>query len=323
MGAFTRRAISIPAVVVAFALLCATAPAVLLGTLAFDLAKRTRFGATRLWAMFFSYLGCEALGVAVIGVYAVLRALRVPGDVMRNHRLQWWWAGTLFRAARAIFELGLEVHGEAALAPGPVLILMRHASVADTLIPAALMSAPRRMRMRYVLKHELLWDPCLDIVGNRIPNAFVKRGSDQAEREIAMVRALGQDLAPDEGVLVYPEGTRFSPTNRERALAKVREALPALAERAAALTHVLPPRLGGALALLEGGATDVVFCAHSGLEAVRKMSDLWNGRVVKSHVRVSFWRVPAREIPRERAAQIDWLYAQWQRMDTEVAKGMP
>lgn len=53
----------------------------------------------------------------------------------------------------------LEVEGVNALQPGPLVVLMRHASLADTLLPAVVI-ASHGIRLRYVLKRELLWDPC-------------------------------------------------------------------------------------------------------------------------------------------------------------------
>ena len=86
---------------------------------------------------------------------------------------------------------------------GPYHLFIRHASVADTVLAVGFLCAPYRMRLRYVLKHELLWDPCLDIVGLRIPNAFVKRGSGDSEAEIEKVRALAKDLGPKDGLENY------------------------------------------------------------------------------------------------------------------------
>jgi hypothetical protein len=79
---------------------------------------------------------------------------------------------------------------------------------------------------------------------------------------------------------------------------------------------VLPPRLGGVLALLENPpAADVVFGAHTGLEGLRTLGDLWSGALVGRVIELELWRVPAASIPPERAQRIDWLYDQWQRVD--------
>ena len=92
-----------------------------------------------------------------------------------NFRVQCWWARTLFAGAERLFGMRLDVEGLDQLGTGPILLFMRHASVGDTVLPAVLVSSCQGIRLRYVMKRELLWDPCLDIVGNRLPNYFVRR----------------------------------------------------------------------------------------------------------------------------------------------------
>ena len=91
---------------------------------------------------------------------------------------------------------------------------------------------------------------------------------------------------------------------------------PALQARARQLRHVLPPRLGGPLALLEGAPeADCVFVAHRGLEGFERVTDLWSGGLVNGVVRVRMWRVPRAEVPSAPAERIAWLYDQWQCVD--------
>ena len=167
------------------------------------------------------------------------------------------------------------------------------------------------------MKRELLWDPCLDIVGQRLPNAFVRRGQSGSAAEIERVRELARDLGPRDGVMLFPEGTRFTPRKRQQVLARLAEsAEPKHVERGRALQHVLPPRLGGVLALLEEApGVDVAFCVHTGFERLRTLNDLWSGELVGRTIEVEFWRIPAAQIPRERAARVDWLFDQWSRID--------
>ena len=75
-----------------------------------------------------------------------------------------------------------------------MLLFPRHVSVADTLLPAVFVSSRNGILLRHVLKRELLWDPCLDIVGNRLPNCFVRRDSRDSAREIRAVAALAHDV---------------------------------------------------------------------------------------------------------------------------------
>ena len=133
------------------------------------------------------------------------------------------------------------------------------------------------------------------------------------------------DLGPRDGVAIYPEGTRFTPSKRERILAKLAtRAEPDLLARARRLQHVLPPHVGGPLGLLERNrGADVVLCAHTGLEAAGSPSDLLGGQLVGTTVRVRFWRVPHADIPREKGARVSWLYQQWQRVDDWLGEVHP
>jgi hypothetical protein len=43
------------------------------------------------------------------------------------------------------------------------------------------------------------------------------------------------------------------------------------------------------------------------------------GKLVGRTIRVWMWRVSAADVPRDAEGRADWLYAQWQRVDREVA----
>jgi 1-acyl-sn-glycerol-3-phosphate acyltransferase len=169
------------------------------------------------------------------------------------------------------------------------------------------------MRLRYVLKRELLVDPCLDLAGHWLPNRFVARDGADTAREVEAVRALKCGIGKDEGVLLYPEGTRFTVEKRRRVLERLAGAA---RERAERLQHVLPLRPGGALALLEAPpACDVLFIGHHGLEGFAHVADIMRGALVGRTVTLRFWRVPASSIPAGAEARRAWLEEEWQRMD--------
>lgn len=312
-----RRAITIPGFALAGVLTTAALPLALPLVAAYDALSRNRWSGTRSLLGLVHYFLCEAVGLIASGLLAVAGAFAPERALEWNFRLQCLWARALFAGARRLFGLKLTVAGLGSVAAGPALLLMRHASVVDTLLPAVVVSSRTGLRLRYVMKRELLWDPCLDVVGQRLPNAFVRRGQGGSPQEIARVRDLARDLGPRDGVLLYPEGTRFTPRKRSAALARLAEtADPKLVERARSLQHLLPPRLGGVLALLETApGTDVVFCAHTGLEGLRTLNDLWNGALVGRSVEVEFWRVPAASIPTGLDARVAWIYDQWSRVD--------
>jgi len=315
-----RRLLTIPAYLLLTLLAVTLLPLWLPLLIAHDLVRGNRWSGVRSGLALGHYLVGEAIGLVASAALTPLVRLAPERAEALHFRLQCFWARWLLGGATRLFDLRIEAEGVDLLREGPVLVLFRHASVIDTLLPAALVSSRTGLRLRYVLKRELLWDPCLDVVGQRLPNAFVRRGRGGDQEEIARVRDLARGLGARDGVLVYPEGTRFTPERRERVIARLSEsAEPKHVERARSLHHVLPPRLGGTLALLEAAPdADVVFGAHTGLESLRSLAQLWSGALVGRRVRLTFWRVPAAEIPATRAERIEWIYDQWQRVDAWI-----
>ncbi len=283
-----------------------------------------RRAAARFGAALALYLQCEAIGILACaaiwlgsGVWLGRGRARFLGW---NAALQRWWGGALFEGARRIYGLELEVEGASALAPTPLLVFPRHTSMLDTLLPIVLFGGSRA-QVCHVLKRELLWDPCLDIVGHRLPNCFVARDSEQSAREIARVAELARGLADDSALVLYPEGTRFSEARRERSLARLAARGPGpLLEAARALRRVLPPRPGGALACLAAAPAraDCVFLAHTGLGSAASFRELWRGDLVGRAVRVRLWRVRRSEVPDGDAARLAWLYREWALLDAWV-----
>jgi 1-acyl-sn-glycerol-3-phosphate acyltransferase len=316
-----RRLRSTPPLVLGLLLVTALLPVLLILGLAIDLMRRVASGvpptAARLTLFLWVYLAAETAGLAVLAAVWVGSLGGRRGAWLRDMtwRFQQLWAGALFGAVRALFRLRLEVEGDDTVVPGPVIVLIRHASIVDNLLPANLIARPHRIRLRYVLKRELLSDPCLDVAGRRLPNYFVRRGTGEA-REVEQVRALAHGLGTDEGVLIYPEGTRFTPERRAGAIARIAERDPRLAERAERLRHLLPPRLGGVGALLDGAPdADVVVVAHHGFDGLRLLSDIWRGGLVGLVVQVRVTRVPRSAVPEPGVARVDWLYDLWQDVD--------
>jgi len=299
---------------------------------AFDFARGQPWTVTRTLVFFVWYLACELVGLAIAFGLWVANRVWAGGDRERflgwNYELQHWWARMLGRGSFRIFDIRLAPCepfvdlGGGRTAPyrfgeRPVLVFVRHASTADTILTAILVSVPYGTRLRYVLKRELLWDPCLDVVGNRLPNVFVLRDSAQTEREVAAVAALAEGLGRDDGVLIYPEGTRFSPSKKKRIVEKLREqGRDEAAAEADALRNVLRPRSGGPLALLErAGGADVVFLAHTGFEGSASFDRFFNGGLVGKTVHAEVRVVRAEDVPRTAEARRAWLMEQWRRVD--------
>ena len=315
--AVRRRAITISLYIVAWVLLTLLAPAWLVAGLVIGAMRRRSFVTLRLLIFAWFFLGIAM--VALVRLTVVFTFLRGRPEQLQSRlfRLQQWWANAILRAASGLLELDIEIEDADAALPGPTILLMRHASILDTLLPSVYVQAPTQWRVRYILKQELLFDPCLDIVGNALPNYFVDRTGDRM-REFEGIRELVQDL-DDDGVLIYPEGTRFSAEKLARARKRIREQAPELAGAADALTHVLPPRPGGVLTLLDAlQDVDCAILAHQGLEGLQKVKDVFSGSVIGSRVRGKVWRVRRSDIPATDDERIRWLYEQWSLVDAFV-----
>lgn len=324
LARWSRRGLTWTLLPLALSLLSLLAP--VLGSCAFLLDLLTpRKGHLRALLVIWVVLAAETWGLAAGGwIWLTTTRASAAGAARyaeRNRALQSAWTAALFAALARILPLRLEVRGAEVLAsPGPLVVLARHSSLVDTLLPALLIGCGAR-RLRYVLKRELLWDPCLDLVGQRLPNAFVARDGEQRESEVAKVRALGRGLGPGDAVLIYPEGTRFSPAALERARRWAHaNGGPEAQEVAAACRHVLPPRLSGTRALLDvAQQADVVLLAHTGLEGLRGPGDIL--RLPRDGVRlvVQLERIPAEIVPKG-PGQSAWLRALWLRLDEWVAE---
>jgi hypothetical protein len=85
------------------------------------------------------------------------------------------------------------------------------------------------------------------------------------------------------------------------------------------MRHVLPPRPAGVAAALRAAPhADVVFVAHTGLEHLSTVRDLWRHLPMDKTLHLRWWFVPAAEVPRDEAEQIDWLYHWWETVDAWI-----
>ncbi|MBS2024605.1 MAG: 1-acyl-sn-glycerol-3-phosphate acyltransferase, partial [Deltaproteobacteria bacterium] len=263
-----RRCVSFPLLVLVWGGWLALLPVTLPLAAAIDVLRRSRLARARLVLLFAVFFCTEVFALAA-ALWLWLRFLgrTRPHDLpaRRAHaNLQRGWVRFQWHTFARLFGISVSVEGQEALAQGPALLLSRHASTGDTLLPHLL--SPDDASLRMVLKRELLWDPSIDVVGQRLVNAFVKRGGDTAG-DLARVQALGHGLERDL-IVVFPEGTRFSAQRKTRLVDKLTRAGDAEGlARLQQFTEVLPPRAGGVLELLDAApGIDVVFCAHRGLE---------------------------------------------------------
>jgi 1-acyl-sn-glycerol-3-phosphate acyltransferase len=250
----------------------------------------------------------------------------------RHYALMRWWLATVFDVATHAFRLRIEIQ-EPALTPEeararltrPVIVLSRHAGPGDSFLLVHHLLSRYQRKPRIVMKAALQFDPGLDVVINRLPNAFVspRRGPD--DRVIREIERLAAGLGPTGALVIFPEGGNFTPRRRLRAIRLLEERqLAEEAAKARAMEHLLPPRPGGALAAIEAApSADVIFVAHTGLEHVITVGDVWRALPMEQVLKARWWRVPAAEIPDDREARVDWLYEWWARIDLWVRDNRP
>jgi 1-acyl-sn-glycerol-3-phosphate acyltransferase len=321
---YARRALTMPAMVLGLALGLALAPLALPLCALVDLARRRPGQPTvRLAAFFLSFAFTECVGLAQLFALWVAclgsreRLARRTWPVQRRYVAMHLWF------VERLFALRFSVEGDELVTPGPLLVFIRHSSIVDTLIPGVFIANRHLIELKYVLKKELLVDPCLDVAGNWLPNHFVARDGADSEGEIARVRALKAGLQANQGVLLYPEGTRFTAGKRARALERLKGD-PLALERASRLAHLLLPRPGGALALLDAAPPcDVLFVGHTGLEGFSSFKEIWSGRLTGRTIHIRFWRERAASIPTSREERLAWLQRCWERMDAWLSATTP
>ena len=233
----------------------------------------------------------------------------------------------VFREAQRVLALRLETDGPDPDAyPGrPLIVACRHAGPGDsfTLIYSLMHRYAREPRV--VLKDTLAWDPAVDVVMNRIPARFVSPGKTGAHDFEAQISDLAHDLDANDAFVIFPEGGNFTPERRRRGIERLRRlGLERMARRAEKMTHVLAPRPGGLLAALDAAPeADVVLVAHTGLDHVLTVGDVWRELPMDKVLTMRWWQVPREEIPTGREAQIEWLFGWWEQIDAWIAEHQP
>lgn len=319
-----RRARGIAVEVVVLVAITVLSPLLLVAAFVLDLAlwlrRRKPWMALRLIAMLWWFLVGELYGL--LGLLAIFLLSRGRDSARRRERvfrLKRRWLGSHLAGIRKLFRLRFEVEGLELAGPGPVLVLIRHASIIDNALPDAIVGRAHGLGFRFIIKRELQALPTIDIGGRWVPTLFVRRASGDTVGELERMRSLTLNMSARDGLLIYPEGTRSTPEKLARAKQIIAERQPEIAPLAARLNNLLPPRLGGTVELLESArGADVVIFGHVGLDGFEYVSDIWAGGLVGTTVRMKFWRFPATQVPQDRDDLIVWLYARWQELDDWV-----
>jgi 1-acyl-sn-glycerol-3-phosphate acyltransferase len=269
----------------------------------------------------------------------------------RHYGVMKWFLDLIYRVAERACGLRVTVTGpagaasapEAASLPAagpadtpsptgarPLIVFSRHAGPGDSLLIVHHLLSVCGLRPRVVMKATLQLDPSIDIVANRVPNVFVRRSAKggthtrnaRRRQHTEQIRRLAASLRPGDALVLFPEGGNWTPQRWRRAIDRLRKrGHDDLADRAAAMPNVLPPRDGGASAAIEACRdADVIFVAHTGLDRLVSVRDVWRSLLTDMEGRARWWRVPAASVPRgaDHDAQVRWLYDWWERIDAWI-----
>jgi 1-acyl-sn-glycerol-3-phosphate acyltransferase len=332
-----RRFVLVPLVVVIAGALAALAPALAVLSVAFNLirrrVKKTRDqGRHRMRAL---RVVCFAL-VWALGETAALTVMLCLWIVSgfggrldtepyqtRHYRIMRRFLGMIYGTAERTCGLRVEVTGpEQAPADRPVIVLSRHAGPGDSLLLVHYLISECARRPRVVMKETLQLDPSVDVLANRLPNAFIRKKRGGSTPHTDLIRRLAASLDRSGALLIFPEGGNWTPQRWRRAIARLRRRhRDDLAKRATAMPNVLPPRPGGAFAAIAAcPAADVIFVAHTGLDRLVSVRDVWQSLSGDILVRAHWWRVKAADVPRDgdEETRLRWLYDWWQRVDAWI-----
>ena len=321
MTRLLQRAVVAPAMVGLTVLLYAFTPVSVLVAAVLSPVVPGRLRPLRLLSLAMMHMTLESLmlvelfGLWIASGFGLL--LRRPFFQRIHYDLVQAYLVVFFREARRVARLKIVTEGEPPDAfPGrPLIVCCRHAGPGDSFtLMYALMHWYRR-EPRVVLKDTLAWDPAIGVILNRLPSRFISPGGGPGLEE--QVGALAHGLDANDAFVIFPEGGNFTPARRQRAIDKLRRlGLEAMARRAEAMENVIAPRPGGLIAALDAAPdADVVLVAHTGLDHLVTVADLWRELPMDKQIIMRWWRVSRDDIPAGREARIDWLFDWWARID--------
>ncbi len=236
-----RRFALVPLVVVIAACLIALTPLVALASLASALVRRWTGHGHRSRPLRVAWLALT-WSVGEMAALTVLLCLWIVSGFggrldtepyrTRHYAVMERFLNQIYRAAERACGLRVEVAGppdEALTDDRPVIVLSRHAGPGDSLLVVHHLLTVCGRRPRVVMKATLQLDPSLDVVANRVPNAFLHHrspapagsyatgGRPQAE-QIRQVRRLAAGLSGRDALLLFPEGGNWTPQRWRRSI---------------------------------------------------------------------------------------------------------
>jgi 1-acyl-sn-glycerol-3-phosphate acyltransferase len=326
-----RRCVIAPAVVGLAALIWFTLPLWLIGAAAVSPVVTGRLRPLRIMWVAIVYITCEALLLVVmLGLWVASGfgwRLRTPYFEGIHYDLVQGTMWIFFHEAGRVLRLRIETEGPSPSAhPGrPILVCCRHAGPGDSFVLIHTLMAWYGREPRVVLKDTLAWDPAIDVLLNRIPARFITPNPGEGARLEEQLGDLATGLDENDAFVIFPEGGNFTPERRQRAIDRLRRlGMERMARRAERMINVLAPRPGGFLAALDAAPdADVVLVAHTGLDHLVSVGDVWRELPMDKRIIMRWWQVPRAEIPAGREQRIEWLFAWWERIDAWIDENRP
>jgi 1-acyl-sn-glycerol-3-phosphate acyltransferase len=336
-----RRIVLTPLVIVIAVAFVVLSPFLSLLALVFGLLARPRAGqlrSLRLVGFALVWLVAETVALFMLAGLWVVSGfggrLRTAPYQSRHYAVMRWFLDVMYRGAERTYGLRVQVDepeltGDelAARLARPVIVLSRHAGPGDSFLLVHQLLSVYQRRPRVVMKAALQLDPSVDIVGNRLPNVWIR--SRQAGERIftEQIERLARGLDERGALVIFPEGGNWTPGRWRRGIRRLEHlGRPDLAERARDMPNLLPPRPGGALAAIAACPdADVIFVAHAGLDSIVTVGDVWGKFPIDQVIRARWWRVPYDTVPRsaDQETQVQWLYGWWERIDTWITDNRP
>ncbi len=315
-----RRTISISAALLGLPLWLALSPVWLIVSVLVDGVSRLwRFPSLRLCAFLAVYLVHDWIGIFSATWLWLTGGFGRRMNLNAHRRVQAWWATSLLTWGGRLLGVKLDLGDPSDIPSGDLIVLSRHASMADAIVPASLIADQLDRYVHYALKRELRWAPSLDLFGTRLRNHFVARGNDTKVEQNAL-HQMAVEAEPNSALVIFPEGTYATAQTRERVLRSLRrigdEEIIARAEK---LTSLLPPKPAGTQALFRGRPNaDVLVIGHVGLEGVAELRGLRQRLPLTKPVIVRWWVHLRSELPDTESSLAEWLADRWQELDDWV-----
>jgi 1-acyl-sn-glycerol-3-phosphate acyltransferase len=314
-------------------LLIGAIPAIVLLIAVLSFALPGKLRPLRLFGFALVYLTIQIVGMTLALLTWVASgfgwAIRRPAFVTAHYAILRGCLACLFWFGRRYFQLTVDAEGpdlpgddgDPSTHEHPLLVMSRHGGPGDSflLVHEILTWAGRRPRI--VLKHTLQLDPVIDLLLNRLPMRFLDPAAAQQGESLQAIAQLASTMEPRDAIVIFPEGGNVTPRRRMRAIERLRASGRAeAAARAERIVHLMPPRPGGVhAALCANPDLHVVVVAHTGLDQMDSLADVWRELPDSKTLHMRWHAVPGDLVPHDLAGVATWLFDEWEQMDRWVA----